>query len=600
MRTESKNYTGEVRPDVPSPVSELEDILLPQPEFSETLMTRGAALGVVATGLSACGGGGGGGVTPPAPPPPPPPPPTYLMTQAQAAHFLLRAQFSASPADIEALRVQGHKVWLDRQFASAIGQSGRQWLDSQTHGTPKADGNYFLPFMGDWMIWRQLMTRPDQMRMRCAFALSEMMVASLNPIDGFWPPYVIAGYWDMLNANVFGNFRTLIEEVTLNPAMGFYLNTKGNVKEDPATGQMPDENYAREIMQLFTIGLHQLNPDGTEKTDGKGNPIETYGQSDITNLARVFTGYDWNYSRVTWQNTTYLPYPIPTTQFTYDRMSVDPSKHSQLEIRFLGTRIPPNTPAADSLRIALDTLFNHPNTGPFFAKQMIKRLVTSNPTPAYVKRVADAFANNGAGVRGDLKAVWRAILTDPEALTPFTGPTEGKVREPIVRYVQWARTFNVSSTNGKWEHYDTQGGSWGLGQSPLRSPSVFNFYRPGYVPPQTAIARQELVAPEFQIHNETTTAGYINFMSVTIDKGYNDVKPNYGHVVGMVHDVGRWINWLNLHLTANQLSAATLSAIRNALESKTVTAASSDADKRERAMAGILLVMSSPEYIVQK
>ena len=191
-----------------------------------------------------------------------------------------------------------------------------------------------------------------------------------------------------------------------------------------------------------------------------------------------------------------------------------PNKHSNMEVNFLGQKITGTTPGRDALHIALDRLFYHDNTGPFFARQMIQRLVTSNPSPAYVERVATVFGNNGSGVRGDFKAVWTAILTDEEARAM---PTEadtlfGKMREPMVRFVHWARTAEVASDNGAYQIDDLSATDTMLGQSPLRSPSVFNFFRPGYVPPNTAIADAGKQAPEFQLHNESSTAGYINFM----------------------------------------------------------------------------------------
>ena len=567
---------------------------------SRTRAPKLTSLGLVSTlslALSACGGGGGGSggaiVSPP-------PPVTYNYSSTEAARFVLQTQFSVSDTDIAAIKTQGYLGWLNNQLNGARGQTGTAWLDSQGHNIPNSSGNYFNPVMGDFMAWRMMMTGDDQVRRRFSLALSEMMVASLNPIDGFWPPYVIAGYWDMLNDNVFGNFRSLLEAVTLNPAIGFYLNTKGNLKEDLASGREPDENYAREVMQLFTIGLYELNLDGTPKTDLFGNKKETYTQTDITNLAHVFTGYDWDYSRVTQQNTSFLPYPIPTTQFARDPMSIDASKHSNLAVTFLGTTIPANTSGPAALKTALDTLFNHPNVGPFFARQMIQRLVTSNPSAAYVSRVATVFNNSGSGVRGDLKSFWRAILTDSEATTLPTDATSGKLREPIVRWAQWARTFSVGSTSGKWEIYDTSNGDWGLGQSPLRSPSVFNYFRPGYVPPQTAIATNGDVAPEFQLHNETTTAGYINFLQSIIRDGYGDVKPDYTAALGLVTDSQQLLDWLNLHLSANQISAASTGLMKTALDANPITAASSDSNKLDRICAAVLLVMCCPEYLIQK
>jgi len=519
-------------------------------------------------------------------------------TPAEAARFLLQAQFTATDQEIAAVKAVGYESWLNAQFNAPIDQTGAQWLTANGHATPKDDGNYFNPVFGDWMAWNQLFTGTGQVRKRLSLALSEFFVVSLSPIDGFWPPMLIAGYWDLLNAKVFSNFRNLLEDISLNPAMGFFLNTKGNLKEDTASGRQPDENYAREIMQLFSIGLYELNLDGTPKTNAQGNPIETYVQSDITNLARVFTGYDWDYSKVT-QQPGFESYPVPSPEFTSGRMKFDANKHSKLAVSFLGTNIPANTSGAEALRIALDTLFNHANTGPFFCKQMIQRLVTSNPSPAYVQRVASAFNNNGSGVRGDLKAVWRAILTDTEARGASTS-TSGKLREPIVRLTQIARTFNVSSSNGKWEIYDLSNADWGLGQAPLRSPSVFNFFRPGYVPPNTVLAQQALLAPEFQLHNETSTAGYINFISNFIKDGYSDVKPSVSIIEPLVLNRNALVDWLNLHLTANQLSAATLELIKTALEKPDLTSTSSLTAKNNRLYAAILLVVACPEYLIQK
>lgn len=525
--------------------------------------------------------------------------PQLLYSKAEAARFLLQAQFTATDEDILAVRTSGYSAWLNAQFNAPIDQTGTQWLTANGHATPNDTGNYFNPVYGDWMAWNQLLTGKGQVRKRLALALSEFFVVSLSPIDGFWPPMLIAAYWDLLNAKAFDNFRHLLEEISLNPAMGFFLNTKGNLKEDPATGRLPDENYAREVMQLFTIGLYKLNIDGTLKINAQGNPIETYVQSDITNLARVFTGYDWDFSGVTYKD-GFESYPVPSTEFTRGRMAFNPKKHSNLAVNFLGTSIPANTPGADALRIALDVLFNHANAGPFFSKQMIQRLVTSNPSPAYVQRVATVFNNNGANVRGDLKAVWRAILTDPEARTLLNNTIAGKLREPMIRLTQIARTFNVSSSNGKWEIYDLSNADTGLGQAPLRSPSVFNFFRPGYIPPNTALATQSLLAPEFQLHNETSTAGYINMVTYFIKSGYADVKLNLSAIEYLATDAKALVEWLNLHLSANQLSTATTDIIQKALEATPINNLSTADAKYDRLYAAILLVVASPEYLIQK
>jgi len=573
-----------------------------EPTTDRTDDVRGAGVAVAAAlALSACGGGGG---NPPSPSPPPPPPPVSKAgTDTEAARFLLQAQFSAPDADISALKTSGFLAWLNSQYSSQLGQTGVAWLNSQGHNSITAEQRYFWPQFGDFMIWNQLLAGPDQMRKRVALALSEFFVVSLSPIDGFYPPYVIGAYWDVLTANAFGNFRTLLERITLNAGMGFFLNTRGNLKED-ANGRQPDENYAREVMQLFTIGLYELNQDGTPKLDANSRPIETYGQDDITNLARVFTGYDWDYlaNGGSFTDVPWHDYDVPSTHFATNQMWFNPGNHSTLEVNFLGTNIPANTPGPEALRIALDRLFNHPNAGPFFARQMIQRLVTSNPTPEYVGRVAAKFANNGSGTRGDLRAVWTAILMDDEAraMPVAADMLKGKLREPVVRHVQMLRTVGITSSNGKYEIYDTSPADQALGQSPLRSPSVFNFFRPGYVPPGTAMATAGKQAPEFQLLNETTTAGYINWVQWTSRFAYNDVGPNYSALLPIAQDTDSVLAWLDLRLTANQLSNDSLNLIRAIMGAFAITAASTQEQKLNMLATATFLIMISPEYLVQK
>ena len=579
-------------------------------EHAEDSSGAGVAVALSALTLAACGGGGGGSTPPPVQNPPPvvPPPvvpPPITTTDAEAARFLLQAQFAVTDTDLAAVKANGYAAWLTTNYNAVPGQTGVAWLDSRGHNSITSEQRYFWPQFGDFMIWNQLLAGPDQMRKRFAFALSEFFVVSLSPIDGFYPPYVIAAYWDVLCANAYGNFRTLLEAITLNAGMGFFLNTKGNLKED-ANGRQPDENYAREVMQLFTIGLHELNADGTLRLDANNNPIETYGQSDITNLARVFTGYDWDYlaNGGNFTNVAWHDYDVPNTRFATNKMWFNPANHSNLAVTFLGTTIPANTSGPEALRIALDRLFNHANTGPFFARQMIQRLVTSNPSPAYVGRVAAVFANNGSGVRGDLQATWTAILNDVEARTlPAASDTlSGKLREPVVRFVQWARTVGITSSSGAYEIYDLSGSDTSLGQSPLRSPSVFNFFRPGYVPPNTAIAAAGKQAPEFQLLNETTTSGYINFMQGMTRNGYYnfDVNPSYTTLLTIAHDVPAVIAWLDLRLTANQLSATTLAVLQATLSAFNVTAASTENLKLDMLATACFLILCSPEYLVQK
>ena len=550
-----------------------------------------ATAGAAALALTACGGGagtpstgsgsGGGTTTPPVAVPPTTPKPTA----AQSSRLLAQSLFAATDTDVTAVQNQGYSAWLDAQFALPASQTGWDWL--------MANGYNDVSFISatlpmDYMIWKQLMGTSDQLRKRVALALSEIMVASINGVAVNWRSFALAAYWDTLTANAFGNFRTLLEAITLNPAMGYYLNTLGNQKATTA-GRQPDENYAREVMQLFTIGLHELNTDGTEKLGTNGQPIETYTQSDVTNLARVFTGWNVDNTGSTATNLLYVKQPMVNTA----------SLHETGASTFLGVTVPANATATESLKIALDTLFNHANVGPFIGKQLIQRLVTSNPTTAYVGRVAAAFNNNGSGVRGDMKAVIKAVLLDDEARNDATlARTDfGRIREPIVRLVQWARTFNVTSPSDQYRIADTTAEATRLGQSPLRSPTVFNFFRPGFVPPNTALATAGQVSPELQIASEVTVAGYINYMQTVVKAGLADAIPAYTSELALVADTTALVDRLNLLLAANQLSAATLATIRTALASIAIT---TDAGKLNRVGAAVWLVMTAPEYLVQK
>ena len=586
-----------------------------------------ASLSVLAASLvAACGGGGSEGsgtsvsgphvdpvvtppvVTPPVVTPPviPPPVPLATISSEQAARFLLQAGFAASDADIASVKATGYADWLARQEALPRGIAGWDWLDSKGYGDVLSPNNYYNnSYPGDYMAWQQLLAAPDAWRKRVALALSEFFVVSLTGLDAAWRSHIIAHYWDTLGTHAFGNYRDLLEAITLNPAMGYFLNTRGNRKED-ASGRQPDENYAREVMQLFTIGLHQLNADGTAKTDSAGQKIDSYTSGDVSNLARVFTGYDIDQSLnavTVIAQTGGGTRNVGNTAFARRPMLLNANNHSQLAANFLGASVPANTPGAAALKTALDALFNHSNTAPFFSRQMIQRLVTSNPSPAYVARVAAVFANNGAGVRGDLARVFAAVVLDEEARNPagLLQPEFGKLREPMLRLVQWARTFNATSANDTWKIGDLGNPATQLGQSPLRAPSVFNFFRPGYVPPSTALSAGS-VAPEFQIVTESSVGGYLNFMTGVILNGLSsgDITAPYTAELALVTDAQALVQRVNLLMAAGQLSAPTQALIATALNATPVTAASTAAVKRNRVAAAVLMVMASAEYLIQK
>lgn len=536
-------------------------------------------------------------------------------TDGEAARFILKASLAATEAEIADIRSVGYVAWLDKQMDIPVSQTGVAWLSSRGYDQVTVDEFYNQSTFADYMVWNQLIASPDPVRKRLAYALSQFFVVSTNSIEITWRSNAMAAYWDVLNRNALGNFRQLLEDVTLNPAMGVYLSTLDNKKEDTRTGRVPDENYAREVMQLFTIGLNELNNDGSKKIGTTGQPIDTYTNSDVSNLARVFTGYSYDYANLVRTPSVRVPSTLvaplesvirpmtsDTTRWSRPQTS---SEHSMLEKTFLGTTIPANTDAPTSMKLALDTLFNHPNVGPFFSKQMIQRLVTSNPSAGYVDRVTRIFNNNGSGVRGDLRALFKAILLDDEATNAagLTTPTFGKVREPVLRFTQWARNFGATSRTGNWIIANLSNPATSLGQSPLRAPSVFNFYRPGYVPANTAFATNALVAPEFQIVTEVSVAGYINFMASAIGSANgvnNDVKATYTRELAIVSDTAALLNRLSLLLSGNQLTDTTKATIKAALDATTVTDTSALADKERRVYLATLLVFASPDYLVQK
>ena len=429
-----------------------------------------------------------------------------------SARFLQRAQFSSTENEISAVRTLGAQTWLIQQMSLPPSQSAWDWMIAQGYSAIDSNNNYNNSTQANYMAWQRIMAAPDGVRQRIALALSEFFVVGTAGVQLNWTQFAMAAYWDVLANNAFGNYRTLLEEITLNTAMGEFLNTMGNQKENVAAGRVPDENYAREVMQLFSIGLLKLNIDGTAIIGSNGQPEESYTQADVSNLARVFTGYlsDDSEGFFTPAGSTSR---VRNVGYARRRMVLNPTRHSLLEANFLGTKIGAGTDGTVALRIALDTLFMHPNVGPFFGRQMIQRLVTSNPSPAYVARVASAFNNNGQGVRGSLAAVFRAVLLDSEANDTANqdSPTFGKLREPMVRIAQWAHTFEVSSISGTWRIGNLSAPN-SLGQSPLQAPSVFNFFRPGYVPPSQALALMKFTAPEFQIVNETTGPSYLNYL----------------------------------------------------------------------------------------
>lgn len=567
------------------------------PQPTAILPAAAAPLGAAAAAalLAACGGGGGSDVAGPSPAPAPAPSPVpapspapaptpapVTLGDADAARFLAQAGFAATSSEIAALKSKGFAAWLDEQLALPRTQSHYDWMVAKGYAVEANRDN----FNGtDNTLWRKLIGAPDVLRQRVTLALSEIFVVSMTGLPVSWRGFVAGAYMDTLEQHAFGSYRQLLEAVTLSPAMGVYLNMRGNRKEEPSTGRVPDENYAREVMQLFTIGLVELNLDGTPRLGTDGKPVDTYTQAQITELARVLTG--WEFDNALPDDPGYARRPM---------MHV-PSRFSTGAKKVLTVDIPATADGPTALKAALDTLANHANVGPFIGRQLIQRLVCSSPSAAYVQRVASVFNNNGSGQRGDMKAVIRAILLDTEARTLSGSAASGKLREPVQRFVQWARSVGLNSPTELWNVGNLSDPSTRLGQSPLRAPSVFNFFRPGYVPPNSLLGNNGITAPEFQLCNESTVAGYLNYMQSVIVNGVGELKPSYAAELATANDVPALVARWALLLAGDGLSAATRSTIATAVAS---IAATSDTGRLNRIYATLLLILACPEYLIQK
>jgi len=557
------------------------------PEQLKRSTSRLASVTAISS-LAACGGGGGGNTSGGVSPLPTPAPSPAPSTAAEAGRFLAQATLGYSRPEVTALLGMKYSDWIDAQFALPRTQSHWDWLIANGYNNAT---NINSTAGLDNTIWRKFISSTDTLRQRVVLALSELCVVSVLGVNAQWRQFSVANYLDILEANAFGNYRTLLGQISLSPAMGYYLTFRGSVKANPTTGSEPDENYARELMQLFAIGLLKLNTDGSLQVDASGNAIETYTQADVSGLARVFTGWNLDVSGLT------SPYPPDYQQRPLISVAANYETASKT---FLGATIPAGTSASDSLKMALDTIFAHPNVPTFVSKQLIQRLVTSNPSPGYVARVSQVFADNGSGVRGDLKAVIKAILLDSEARDPAaaTASTFGKLREPVVRLLNWARAYSVKSPSGAWSVGDLSDPATRLGQSPMRSGSVFNFFRPGYVPPSTTLSALGLTGPEFQITNESSVAGYVNYMQRAISGvGVGDLAADYSSLLALAGNSASLLKEINEVLGASQLSSSTLTAMQGALDT---IPTSTSAGALNRIYAALTLVLASPEYIAQR
>ncbi|MDQ6622579.1 MAG: DUF1800 family protein, partial [Verrucomicrobiota bacterium] len=526
-------------------------------------------------------------------PTPPPPLASGTPSPTDAARFLSQATFGATDAQITKVQTQGFDGYLNEQFA-ATPSSHLAFVDAAVAAlptpAPSATPNQPTITQTNDAWWTYAVAATDQLRQRVAFALSEVMVVSLNSAGLGNKPYALPAYYDVLVKDAFANYRQLLEDVTLNPGMGAYLNMLQNDKANPAKGTLPNENYAREIMQLFSIGLYDLNLDGSLTLTAGGFPVPTYNQDAILGTAAAFTG--WTY----YQTGTPVFFPGAGKQDWRDPMVNLASHHDTNAKEILNSvTLPPNQSAAQDLKMTLDTIFAHPNVGPFIALQLIQRLVTSNPSPGYVYRVASVFNNNGSGVRGDMKAVVRAVLMDYDARGPVrTGQGAGKQREPVVRLTSLLRAFNAASPDGK---FSIRGADAAFDEEAMHSPTVFNFFSPDYEAPG-AIAAAGLRSPEFQITTETTVVSTANYLRNAI---YSYVGPssdkvtlNLSSEISLAADPTQLVDHLNTLLLAGSMSPE----MRNIVISAVGQIPASN--PTERARTAIYLVINSPEFAIER
>lgn len=526
------------------------------------------------------------------------------LSAAAASRFLIQSTFGPTKADIDALTgksLADLNSWIDAQMAQPV-SSHLAATDADFTAFATGSNPQYSQANRQAAWWKLAVTAPDQLRQRVAFALSELFVVSDVNSTLSANPRGMANYYDVLVRGAFGNFRDLLEQVTLSPVMGTYLSSLRNTKATyDKTGNLltsPDENYAREVMQLFTIGLNQLQPDGTLKLDAVGVPIPTYDQKTITEVAKVFTG--WSFAADTSVASNFrgaaANYISPMVLF--------PTYHEDGPKTVVGgVQIPANQGGLKDLKDMLDALFNHPNTAPFIARSLIQRLVTSNPSPGYVYRVAQVFANNGNGVRGDLGAVVRAILTDYEARSDAVAGTAsfGKLKEPLLRVTAIMRAFNAAANNGRYAYLNPENQT---AQAALRSPTVFNFFEPGYVQPG-ALANAGLYAPEFQIVTDTTAISVPNLLwnliyakRSTTNTADATVGIQLDSLLPISDDSQALIDATNLLLAGGGLSKPIVDRLVTALNA--MPSYNVDANRMERVRSAIYLTVSVPQGAVQK
>jgi uncharacterized protein (DUF1800 family) len=547
--------------------------------------------------LAACGGGGGGGT---APTPTPTPTPTPAVGAADAARLLDQATFGVTASDVAHVQSIGIDAYITEQFAYTPTQyAGYSYTPHTAPADCKSDGSnppdaptlcarsQYSPFQVQRDFFTHALNNPDQLRQRVAFALSQIMVVSSVEI---YEAYGLAGYQNVLLKDALGNYRTLLEDVTLGPVMGHYLDMANSDMTNPQNGTVPNQNYAREVLQLFSIGLVELNPDGTQTLDANGAPIPTFDGATIEGFASVFTGW------------TYPPLPGANSQWTNPinlaGTMVSFPDHHQAGTKALlnGYIVPANQTPSQDLANALDDIFNHPNVGPFVSRQLIQHLVTSNPSPAYVARVAAIFADNGQGVRGDLSAVVRAILEDSEArgAAPATN-VFGHLREPALFI-----TSTLRSLGGQSDGVLPRSASSAMGQPMFSPETVFSFYPPSYQIPGTPT-----LAPEFGIDNAATALARANFINTVIMQGGAKPDSTVAGSTGTTVDLTPLSSAADNTALVAQLNQTLMHGslpgdAGNIVVSAANSAAASSTDPLAAARTASYLILTSAQYQVER
>ncbi len=557
-----------------------------------------AGTAVLLLAMAGCGGGSGGGSGSASTPATPPPPAPSQPTMADTSRFLDQATLGVTASDVGLVQIIGFQAYLAQQLAAAPSQySGFSYTPHtapatcQYHPATPTDASslcsrdQYSLFQVQRQFFTHALSDTDQLRQRVAFALSQIFVVSGVEI---YEAYGMADYQNMLLNDAFANFRTLLQDVTLSPVMGHYLNMADNDKTNAALGTSPNENYGREVMQLFSIGLYELNPDGSQMLDSTGAPIPTYDQNVIEGFSSVFTGW------------TFPPLAGAASQWTnpinYDGVMVAFDSHHEPGTKLLlnGLTLPAGQTSAQDLQMALDDIFNHPNVGPFIGKQLIQHLVTSNPSPAYIARVSAVFADNGSGVRGDMGAVVQAILTDPEARGDSPAAADfGRLREPALFI-----TAMLRSLGGQSDGVLPRNAISAMGQPMFTPQTVFNFYPPSFVLPGT-----ETLAPEFGIENAATALARANFVNTVIMQGGAKPDPTVTGSTGTTIDLtalaaitypSGLISQLNQTLMHGSLSSAASAVILAAVNAQSAT------DPLAAARTASYLMLSSAQYQVER